>query len=67
MVLNSQPISHSSNSYSRLTFQGAPNTPRPPPHVAQVQPPFGYTDIDKIERKINISVERMINVNMVKK
>jgi len=41
-----------------------PNAPRPPPPVAQVQPPLGYTDIDKLERRINNNVEGMINVNM---
>ena len=40
------------------------NAPRAPPPIAQVQPPPGYTDIDKLERRINNNVERMINVNM---
>ena len=41
-----------------------PNAPRPPPPVAQVQPPLGYTDIDKFERRNNNNVERMINTDM---
>jgi len=61
---NSQPISHPSNSFQRLTFPGVPNAPRPPPPVFQVQPSPSYTDIDKIERGNNSNVERMINANM---
>ena len=41
-----------------------PNAPRPPPPVAQVQPPFGCTYIDKVESKTNSNMERMINANM---
>jgi len=41
-----------------------PNAPRPPPFIAQVQPPPGYTDIDKLERRISNNAERMINANM---
>jgi len=65
-VNNSQPISHLSNSFQRLTFLGIPNAPPPPlpPPTAQVQPPLGYTDTDKLERRINNNVERMINTNM---
>jgi len=63
---NSQPISHPSNSFQRLTFLGVPNAPRPPMPVTQIQPPPGYTDIDKIERRINSNVQRMINANMEK-
>ena len=44
---NSQPISYPSNSFQRSTFSGVPNAPRPPPPIAQVQPPPGYTDIEK--------------------
>jgi len=61
---NSQPISHPSNSFQRLTFSGVPNTPRPPAPITQVQPPPGYNNINKLERRINNNVERMINVNM---
>jgi len=61
---NSQPISHSSGSFQRPAFSGVPNAPRPPPPEAQVQPLHGYTDIDKIERKINSNMERMINAHM---
>jgi len=63
---NSQHISHSSNSFQRPAFQGLPNAPRPPPPVAQIQPPPGYTDIDKIERRLNNNMERMVNANMEK-
>jgi len=38
--------------------------PRPPPPIVQVQPPPSYTDIDKLERRVNYNVERMINANM---
>jgi len=61
---NSQPISHPSNSFQRPAFSGVPNAPRPPPPIAQVQPPPDYTDIDKLEMRINKNVERMINANM---
>ena len=40
------------------------NAPRPPPPIAQVQPLPGYTNIDKLERRINNNVERMINTNV---
>jgi len=49
---NSQPISHPSNSFQRPAFRGVPNAPKPPPPIAQVQPPRGYNDIDKLERRI---------------
>ena len=42
------------------------NVPRSPPPVEQVQPPPNYTNIDKIERRINNNAERMINANMEK-
>jgi len=61
---NSQSISHPSNSFQRPAFSGVPNAPRPPPLIAQVQPPPGYINIDKLERGINNNVERMINANM---
>ena len=61
---NSQPISHPSNSFQRPAFSSVPNAPTPPPPIAQVQPPPGYTDIDKLERRINNNVERMINTNI---
>ena len=61
---NSQPISHPSNPFQRPTFLDVPNVPRPPPPILQVQPPPSYTDIDKLERKINNNVQRMINANM---
>ena len=61
---NFQPISHPSNSFQRPTFSGVPNAPRPPPPIAQGQPSSGYTDIDKLERRINNNVERMINTNI---
>ena len=61
---NSQPISHPSHSFQRSTFSGVPNAPRPPPPIAQVQPPPSYTDIDKLERRINNNMESMINANM---
>ena len=48
----------------RDRLSGVPNAPRPPSPVAQVQPPPGYTNIDKIEMRINSNVERMINANM---
>jgi len=41
-----------------------PNAPRPPPSMTQVQFPPRYTDIDKLERRINNNVEIMINSNM---
>ena len=41
-----------------------PNAPRSPPPIAQVQPPPGYTDIDKLERRINNNVEVLTNANM---
>jgi len=41
-----------------------PNAPRPPPSIAQVQSLPGYTGIDKLERRINNNVARMINANM---
>ena len=63
---NPQHLSHPSHSFQRPAFSGAPNASRPPPPVAQVQPPPGYTDIDKLERRINNNVERMINANMEK-
>ena len=49
---NSQPISRPSNSCQRLTSQGLPNAPRPPPPplIAQIQFRPRYTDIDKIEK-----------------
>jgi len=47
-----------------LTFSNVLNALRPPPLGAQVQPPPGYTGIDKIERRINNNAERMINANM---
>ena len=43
-----------------------PNAPKPSPPIALIQHPFGYTDIDKIEIRINNNVERMINANMEK-
>ena len=58
---NSQPISHPSHSFKRMTFSGVPNAPRPPPPIAQVQSPPSY---GKLERRINNNVERMINANM---
>ena len=61
---NSQPISHPSNFFQRSAFSGVPHAPKPPPPIAQVQPPLGYTDIDKLEKRINNNVERMINANM---
>jgi len=64
MVPNSQPISHPFSSFQRLIFSGIPNAPRPPPLVAQVRPPPGYSNIDKMKRRINNNVERMINANM---
>ena len=60
---NSQPISHPSHSFQRPNFLGVPNAPIPPPPIDQVQPPPGYTNIDKLGRKINNNVERMINAN----
>ena len=43
-----------------------PNAPRPPAPVAQAQPPSDYTNIDRMERRINSNVERMISANMKK-
>ena len=63
---NSQPICHAINSYSRPAFQAVPNASRTPPPVAQVQPPPGYSNINKIERRINANVKRMVNANMKK-
>jgi len=63
-VPNSQPVSHPSSSFQRPVFSGVPNAPRPPPPVSQVQPPPGYSDIDKMKRRIKNNVERMINANM---
>jgi len=34
--------------------------------VAQIQPPPGYANIDKIERRLNNNIERMVNANMEK-
>jgi len=48
----------------RLAFLGVPNAPTLPPLVVQVRPPPSYTDIDKLERRINNNVERMINANI---
>ena len=56
---NIQPSTQSPQSFPRPTFSGVSNAPRPPPPVAQGQPPPGYTELD---RKIN-NVERMINAN----
>jgi len=39
---NSKPISHPSHSIQRPAFSGMPNAPRPPPPIAQVQPPPGH-------------------------
>jgi len=64
VVPNSQPVSHPSSSFQRPVFPGVPNAPRPPPPVSHVQPPPGYSDFDKMERRINNNVERMINANM---
>jgi len=61
---NSQPTFHPSNTFHKPAFSGAAGAPRPPTPVAQVQPSAGYSDIDKIERRINNNVERMINGNM---
>jgi len=61
---NSQPIAHPSNSFQRPAFSGVSKAPRPLPLIAQVQPLFGYTNIDKLERRINNNVERMINANV---
>jgi len=52
-----------SNSFQRSIFSDVCNAPRPPPPVAQVQTPLGYTDLDKTERRIS-NVERMINANI---
>ena len=41
-----------------------PNALRLLPSVAQVQPSPDYTDINKIEGRINNNVERMINANI---
>jgi len=65
-IPNSQPISHSHNSFQRLVFPSVPNAPRPLPSVAQAQPPSRYTDMDRMERRINSNVERMISANMEK-
>jgi len=61
---NSRCLSHPSNSFQRSAFSGVPNAPRPTPPIVQVQPSPGYTDIDKLERRINNNMERMINANM---
>jgi len=61
---NSQPISHPSNFFQRPAFSGVLNKTRPPPPIAQVQLSPSYTDIDKLERRINNNVERMINTNI---
>jgi len=66
LIHNSQPISHLPNSFQRPAFLGVPNAPRPPPPVTQAQPLPGYTDIDRMERRINSNVERMISANMKK-
>ena len=47
--------------------QVVPNAPRPLLPVAQVHPPFGYTDIDKSERRINNNLKKMINPTMEKR
>ena len=65
-IPNSQPISHPPNSFQRPAFPGVPNATKPPPPVPQAQPPPGYTDIDRMERRINSNVERMISANMEK-
>jgi len=49
-----------------MSFQDIPNAPKPPSLVAQVQPSRGYTDIEKIERRLDNNMERMINANMEK-
>ena len=59
-------ISHPSNSYQRPPFQGIPNAPRPPPPAAQIQPPPSYINIDKIKRRLNNNMERMMNNNREK-
>jgi len=61
---NSHPISHPSNSFQRPAFSSVSNAPSSPPPIAQVLPPSGYTDIDKLERIINNNVERLITANM---
>ena len=43
-----------------------PNAPRPPPLIAQAQPPPRYTDFDKMERRINSNMETMISADMEK-
>ena len=43
-----------------------PSALGPLPPIAQVRPLYGYTDIGKIERRINTNTERMINANMKK-
>ena len=42
------------------------NTPRSLSPITQVRTPRGYTNIDKIERRINNNMERIINANMEK-
>ena len=60
---NFQPSAQPPQSFPRPIFSGAPNAPRPPLPVAQMQPPPSYTELDKFEWRINNNIERMINAN----
>jgi len=50
--------------FQRLDFPCVPNAPRSPLPTAQVYAPPGCTNIDKIEKRINSNVDRIINANL---
>jgi len=55
---NSPPISYPPNFFQRPAFDSVPN--------AHIQSPPGYTNIDKIEKRINNNMEEMISANVKK-
>jgi len=65
-IPNSQPISHPPNSFHWPIVSGVPNASRPPPPIAQALSSPDYTDIDRMKRRINSNVERMVSANMKK-
>jgi len=43
-----------------------PSAPRPPLFASKIQHPLGYTDVDKIERRINNNLDGMTNTDIEK-